>query len=594
MRSSATCQYLVAMNCDVLIRLVTMFLLIAAVGCDSADPPSPELAVTEAFSSAVGRMPSEVRHVVEKPDRYEMPDIMGAGCALLDFDRDGRLDLFLVSAADASESVASERLYRQTSSGDLVDTTFRLEDELAGTGMGVTVGDFNNDGWPDIYETRFGEDRLLLNVAATGSFSRGFKDVSETAGISNLRWGTSACCVDFDRDGWLDLFVTNYVDYVPQECVQLSGVNRDFCGPQQFNSSPDRLFRNVTGELAAEGAIEPDTLAFEDVTVASGIASLHGAGLGVVAVDFTDDGWPDIYVANDQQPNFLWVNQQDGTFREQAVPLGCASDALGNAQASMGIAVYDFDSDQKFDLLITHLDGERNTLYLRTADGGFRDASSQWGPSRESLPTTGFGIACLESPTPGKVDIVVANGRVRRPDGTNGNDGDFWMPYRQMDMLYEVDVTGRDGLPANCESKRLSAAPAVSRGLAAGDLNGDRWQDVVMTTVSDDVVLLTHALAPESHILTVRAIDPKLGGRDALGAIVTAVTNRGKLVRLVQTCGSYLSASEPAARFCVFSTDDDWPTHLLVDWPDGSRERFDVPNIELVQVLEHGRGAAAE
>ncbi len=550
------------------------------------------------FIDITERVQFTARHVVPHPERYELPDIMGAGCALLDFDRDGLLDLFFVSVTDETHAVPTDLLWRQVESGRFENTPL-VKDELAtGVGMGVSAGDLNNDGWLDLYVSCYGEDRLLLNVPAGDGRARTFRDVTSSAGLSNLRWGTSVCCVDYDRDGWLDLFVTNYVDYVPQECLQVSGVNRDFCGPHRFGSTSDRLFRNITGEQPVQDDPVVSTVVFQDASIEAGISASEGAGLGVAAADFTRDGWPDLYVANDQQPNFLWVNQQDGSFQEQALLLGCACDALGNSQASMGIAVHDFDGDERFDILLTHLDGERNTLYLNTPAGGFRDSSSTWGPSQHSLPLTGFGVACVEPATAanGAVDVIVANGRVRRPDGATSDVDDIWAPYGQPDCLYRISdhqVAG-SRIQEQAVWSLPGSASTVSRGLAIGDLDGDGDQDAVITCLADQPRIFenTGNRSVDSGLLVVRTIEPALGDRDALGAVVTLVTDSRRAVRLVQTAGSYLCASEAVVRFGFRS--DDLPRELLVQWPDGSNEQFPVSDVDQIQRLEHGRSRSTD
>ena len=311
--------------------------------------------------------------------------------------------------------------------------------------MGAAIGDVNNDGHPDIYVSTFGPDRLFLN-AGDGQFC----DVTEVAGIENLHWGASACFVDYDRDGWLDLFVVNYLDYADRACTRVGGGGRDYCGPQLFPGTAARLFRNVTNEeTPRDGSLDanqqvPRTVRFRDVTLESGIAHQRNPGLGVAAADFNNDGWPDLYAANDQTANSLWINQRNGTFVEEAIERGCAYDIQGNPQASMGVALGDPDHDGDLDLFVTHLDGERNTLYLQQADGSFDDATIRAGLGTVCLPFTGFGTTFGDFDLDGDEDIVIANGRVKRPDGFRlSANGDFWEPYRQQGQILLNDGTAR-------------------------------------------------------------------------------------------------------------------------------------------------------
>jgi enediyne biosynthesis protein E4 len=533
-------------------------------------------------------------HQTSLNNDYHMPDIMGYGCGVFDFDRDGDLDLIFASngsnqpgkSFDTNPTLPSSlaetpdplppdasntpldwpgTVFRQDTPGQFTrmsePTKTPGNKADTSTAMGVAIGDVNNDGWPDIYITNYGNDQLFLNRAGTG-----FQNITAAAGISNPRWGTSACFIDYDRDGWLDLYVTNYVDYFPQECVQLSGVNPDFCGPQRFKATRDCLFRNTAGE-SPDGLVQ-----FQDVTSVSGIGELSGKGLGVAAADFTDDGWQDIYVANDQEPNFLWVNQQDGTFREEAILLGCATDHLGNSQASMGVCVHDFDDNGLLDILVTHIDGERNTLYLGTEHGDFQDATLDWPICRQSLDQTGFGIALADLDSDGIEEVLVANGRVRRPDGAvtaPATSQSFWDPYRQSALAHS---------PSGASP--ISRHTGVFRSLIAEDIDNDGDSDILLTSVSGPPTLLQndHPTSSQAVVLLVRATDANLGSRDALGATVTLKTNARTTSRIIQTCGSYLSAVVPVAKFSLAPTET--VEELSVLWPDGLREKFPSPTLD--------------
>lgn len=526
---------------------------------------------------------------------YAMPDIMGGGVALLDFDRDGDIDIALANAIETSDSTTQEGnpgfvLYRQDRNGRFEPVTQQIESAPlpdGTTAAGFAVGDVNNDGRPDLYLTAHGEDRLFLNDTTYC-----FRNVTAESGISNPNWGTSACFVDYDRDGWLDLFVTNYVDYSPRECVQLSGSSRDFCSPSRFAGTVDRLFRNVTGESPNQ------SVRFEDVTYQAGIGMSPGKGLGVVAADLTADGWPDLYVANDQEQNSLWVNQRDGRFREEALVRGCALDALGNAQASMGIVVHDFDRDGRLDLLVTHLSGERNTLYRALPDGTFTDLGAQLPACNSSLPFTGFGIAVFDIDGDGHDEAFVANGLVRRPDGVPQVDSDFWAPYRQPDTIYS-GFSGSDTEPAPItqqSSPLLSISPdqQVSRSLAVGDLDADGDLDLVITSLDASPRILINTVSTGVRKLRILPVLPQHGGRCALGAVVTARSGQWEAQQLVHRAGSYLSSQMPIAEF--IERPGQLISDVLIIWPDGLRETFRLPRDDdrsSIIVLAQGTGITA-
>jgi hypothetical protein len=257
---------------------------------------------------------------------YFMPQVMGSGAALFDFDNDGRLDIYLVQNGGPG-SRSTNRLFRQGPDGRFTDVSAGSGLDVAGHGMGVAIGDVNNDGWPDVFLTGFGRVRLFLN----NGDGKTFTDITQEAGLDNVSWATSACFVDFDRDGWLDLLFVNYVDYDPSRSCPGKGGKRDYCHPSVFGGTIPKLYRNLGRQ---GGAQAPHGVRFEDVTLKSGLGQVPGPGLGVICADFNGDHWPDIFIANDAQPNRLWINQKDGTFKEEAVQRGIAYDVMGRVQAN--------------------------------------------------------------------------------------------------------------------------------------------------------------------------------------------------------------------------------------------------------------------
>lgn len=550
-------------------------------GTADAVRESPPLLVQVTESAGV-----DFFHETRTADPYFSPNIMSPGCALLDFDQDGVLDLFLVNGGgeEGKASLAgSNRLYRQERTGRFVDVTSGSGLESTAFGMGVAVGDVNNDGLPDLYVTNYGPDRLYLN-RGNGRFS----NVTEAAGIDNARWAASACFLDYDRDGWLDLYVTNYVDYFEsKQCGDATGAE-DFCGPQAFSGTVDKLFRNVTGESAADDQASVRVPRFSDETVRSGIAEHSGPGLGVLSADFNGDRWPDLYVANDGAPNWLWVNQRDGTFRDEAVLRGCATDMLGRSQAGMGVALGDLDEDGHSDLVVTHLAGEMNALYWNRGSLGFEEDSISAGLGAVSFPYTGFGIAMMDIEHDGDLDLLVVNGRVKRPtrdaSGPAPSGDDIWQLYAEPNQIF-VNERGAFRLASG---ETFSDPLEVSRGLAVGDIDGDGDLDGVVTNSGDRTRVYRNDAPKLGSWLLVRAVEPNLGGRDAYGAVVTVIAGERRWLRHVNPAFSYLSSSDPRVHFGVGELEKF--DRIEVIWPDGSEEIFPGGRAGRVVTVEHGRG----
>ncbi len=476
---------------------------------------------------------------------------MGGGAALLDYDGDGDLDVYAVQGrmlgagktrADSLLPVRypeplTDRLYRNDSTvGPDGAATIRFVDvtERAGLaateyGVGVTSADFDNDGWPDLYITNFGPNTLLRNNG-DGTFS----DVSRASQTAELRWGASAAFADVDNDGWLDIYVGNYVNYrIPTDkpCASQTGA-RDYCGPLAYKPEPDRLYRN-----RGDGT-------FEDVSTRSGIESDFGAALGVISADFDDDGWLDIYVANDQLPNQLWQNQGDGTFVDIALLAGAAVNAVGQPEASMGVVAGDIDDNGTEDLFMAHLAQETNTLYLNDGDAFFRDATKKSGLGMTSFAFTGFGTALFDYDLDGQLDLFVANGAVKRlPDQLEAGDP---LPLRQRNQLFR-NQGGGDFREVEPDGQSFLIELDVSRGASTGDLDNDGDPDLVVINNGGPTDLGMNEGPIGAWIgLDLRTAD----GRAALGSKVTARLVSGKTQwRRVRTDGSYASANDARVTF---------------------------------------------
>ena len=505
---------------------------------------------------------------------YFMPQSMGSGCAFF-HDGDGTLCIYLLQNA-GPDSKSINRLYRQQPDGKFKDATEGSGLGVAGYNMGVAIADVNNDGLPDVLLTQFGGIKLFLNLGG-GRFT----DVTDESGLSNPLWATSAAFLDYDRDGWLDLVVVNYVDYNPKlPCILPQGA-KDFCGPKGMPTSCSKLFRNL-------GPKGEKRVRFEDVSFASGLGRLPGPGLGVVCADFDGDGWPDIFVANDGEANRLWINRHDGTFVDEAASRGVAYTATGKAFAGMGIGLGDVRNQGMFDLFVTHLTQETNTLWEQGPRGRFRDRTIEAGFLAARWRGTGFGTLMADFDLDGSLDLAVVNGRVLRGGPAKDTGLGFWETYAERNQLFANDGTGkfRDLSSAN---KALCGSWNVARGLACADIDGDGAPDLLVTTIGGPARLFRNVAPNRGHWLSVRALDPKRK-RDAYGAEVRVRAGRREWLRLVNPAGSYLSSSSPLALFGLGrATEVD---SIFVTWPDGVKERFPGGAADRSIVVRKGEGRA--
>jgi hypothetical protein len=519
------------------------------------------------------------------------PEMTGQGGAFFDFDNDGDLDIYLIQGAmlDAKKSrkdaifpppetkPLSDRLYRndlvRTKGGEILirftDISKEANFQATGYGMGVATGDFDNDGWIDLYVTNYGSNQLLRN-RGDGTL----QDVTAKAGVDDSRWSTSASFFDYDGDGWLDLYVTNYVAYSveqPARCYATSS-RRDYCGPSGFEPESDRLFRN-----RRDGT-------FEDVSLKTGIGKVKGAGLGVVTADFNADGRVDIYVANDGQANRLWLGQKDGTFQDDGLFAGVAVNRQGQAEASMGVDAADFDGDGDEDLFMTHLTGETNTLYVNDGTGLFEDRSVDSRLATASLPYTAFGTAWLDYDGDGWLDLVALNGAVKLQEAL-ARKGDPY-PLGQPNQLFH-NLQGKAFEEVSAQAGPAFAEVEVSRGAAIGDIDNDGDTDLLVLNNSGPARLLRNEVGSRQPWLGLRLVGAQ--GRDSIGTQVQ-VRRKGAadLWRRVHTDGSYCSANDP--RILLGLGGGVELLEILVHWPDGKVESFTPPALRQYSTLKAGQG----
>ena len=565
-------------------------LLLICVGCGIASAGfgcgrRPEVAPDTTsklswFQDATREVGLSFVHNPGSTNEFFMPQTVGSGCALFDFDNDGRLDILLLQNAGKG-SEHRHQLYHQENDGQFRNVSDGSGIDVPGLGMGVICGDVNNDGRIDVCISEYGGLRLFLNDGGGR-----FRDVTTAAGLRNTRWGVSAAFFDYDRDGWLDLFVANYVDYDSTwPCFSPSGA-REYCGPQTFSGTASVLFHNRGLRETEAGP----AVGFDDASVTSGIADRISAGLGCHAADYDADGWPDLLVANDEAANHLWINQRDGTFREEAVIRGIALNRSGEPEANMGIAYGDVDGDGLCDVLISHLTTETHTLWRQYSPGQFQDETSIRLIANLASRRTGFGTGLLDLDRDGDLDLVVVAGRVLR--GTSplqAELGPHWSPYAERNQLFSnTDGRFEDISTSNPE---LCDQPRIARGLSWGDIDNDGDLDLLVNYLGGTARLYRNVAVAKGHWLMVKAVLPQ-HKRDALGAEVTLVSRQRRWVGLVQTCGSYASSQDPQVHFGLGSCEK--LEQILVKWPDGTHESFPAPSVDQRVEVKQGTGTTIE
>jgi len=546
----------------------------------------------EWFVDKAGESGLDFVHFNGMSGRFYPPEMMGSGAALIDYDNDGDLDVFVLQGQmlgrdrtlrDAiippkAQIPLQARLYRNdlTTNSDgsrtvhFTDVTGASRIQANGYGMGVAAGDFNNDGCVDLYIANFGRNQMFKNNC-DGTFT----DVSKATGTDDVGWSVSASFVDYDRDGWLDLFVCHYLNVnldASPGCFNPSGA-RDYCLPQAFRAQPSHLYHNNH-----DGT-------FTDVTAQAGLLHEFGPALGVVAADFNGDGWPDIYVANDTEENQLWTNQHDGTFKNTALIAGVALPLHGKAEASMGVDAGDFDNDGDEDLFMAELTGQGSNLYVNDGTGTFEDRSAASGIEAASLPYTGFGAAWLDVDNDGWLDLLTVNGTVQAIEALLAAHDPF--PLRQRRQLLRNLGNGRFE-DATSRAGAVMSLAEVGRGAAFGDIDNDGDIDVLVNNNSGPARLLINTIGNRKHWIGLRVLGNPVR-RDMLGARVSVTSSSGRtLWRRARSDGSYASSNDP--RVLVGLGEVGGVVRVRVQWPDGRSEEWTGIKTDQYTTLWEGSG----
>ncbi len=498
--------------------------------------------------------------------RHLVPQIVSGGAALADVDGDGDLDAYLVQGGEipSTEANVADRLYLNRGDGYFDEAPADSGTDDRGYGMGVAAGDYDNDGDVDLYVTNYGPNVLLRNDG-TGRF----EDVSLAAGVDDPRWSAAATFLDLDADGDLDLFVVNYMNWTP-------GIERDcfvrgvptYCGPTIYNvPAMDRLYRNN-----GDGT-------FTDITFAAGINVAFGNGLGTVGADFNDDGLTDLFVANDMMVNQLWLNQGNLRFKDESLLWGVALDEHGVAKAGMGVAAADYDDDDDTDLLVVNLK-EQTDSFFRNEGKYFVDVTREVGLAAPSVRHTRFGVALADFNNDGSLDLYEANGRIESSNPAVAN-------FDEPNLLFKGTRDGKRFHFDQVTPQGGVSAPLIhtSRGLAVGDVNDDGGLDLLIINKDATPYLLMNQ-ATRGQWVRFRVLTSS--GRDAYGASVSAMVGTVQMRRDVQPSASYLASSDPRVHFGM--GDQAGIKDVVVTWPGGEQERFGDFQAGETYALSRGKG----
>ncbi len=536
--------------------------LVVSLALAAAAPAPKGLKFTDVTAAAGIKF----KHNSGRAGKKYMPETLGAGAVLFDADGDGWLDLLLINSRDWQPRgrKSLHALYRNKGNGTFAEVTKGSGLDVEMYGLGAAAADYDNDGRQDVYITALEGDRLFHNEGGGR-----FRDVTAASGIKNADFGTSAAWLDYDRDGRLDLFVANYVQWSRDKDLwcSLDGATKSYCTPESYKGTASKLYRNLGGGK------------FQDASQKAGVADPTGKALGVGVLDYNGDGWVDLFVANDTQPNKLYRNNKNGTFTDEAVEAGVAFSEEGVARGAMGVDAADYDRSGRPHLLVGNFTNEMLALYHNEGNGIFVDEAPASAVGQASLLTLTFGVFFFDYGLDGLLDILAANGHLEEEI----NRVQPRVTYKQAPLLFRNRGNGKFEPVTAALGPELSR-PIVARGAAYGDIDRDGDLDVVFTTNHGPAYLFRNDGGNRNRWLRVRPVGAK-SNRDGLGAVVRVTSAAGKQWTLVRTGSSYCSQNEIAPTFGLGQ--DKVVQTLEVEWPSGVKQRFtNVPTNQVVTVDE--------
>ena len=555
-----------------LLSAAFLFVLLMGVVAaqQSGSTPDSQKAFPCKFVDITAASAIHFNYISSHTSKHYLPETMGAGVALFDYDNDGRLDIFIVNGAPLQDPTPKgsipqktdptywNRLYHQKADGTFEDVTEKTGLQGAGYGMGVAVGDYDNDGFEDLFVTAYGGNKLYHNNG-DGTFT----DVTEKAGVAGSGWSTSAAWVDLDNDGLLDLVVLRYLqwDFDDIYCGEHKEGYRAYCHPDLFQPISPLVYHNDGNGH------------FTEVSKKIGL-SKPGKGLGIAVADYDRDGLIDLFVANDSMVEFLYHNKGNGTFEEVGLLSEVAVDGDGRTYAGMGVDFADYNNDGWPDLIITDLANQRYALYLNSRDSTFSYSSFTSGVARATMTHSGWGVRFLDYDNDGWKDLLIAQGHdLDTVELSYPN-----LHYREPMLL--LRNTGKDFIDVSAASGAVFSQPWLSRGMAIGDIDNDGRLDAVVTTNDGPVHILHNETPTQNHWLLLRLVGHK-SNRDAIGAEVKLITSKGPQFSTVSTAGSYLSSSDKRVHFGLGS--ESVAQSIEIRWPSGITQT--LKNVHADQIL---------
>jgi len=530
-----------------------------------SNPATPTVESPVRFVDITHRAGINFTHYTGAFGKRYLPETMGGGCAFIDYDNDGRPDILLIDGADFPGhhfKATTLKLYHNNGDGTFTDVTAKAGLDVQMYGMGVAVGDYDNDGWDDLYVTGLGEARLFHNDQGH------FRDVTKTAGVNNPGFGASAAWVDYDRDGKLDLFVTNYVKWSEKDDIfcALDGIHKSYCTPEAYKGDTCRLFHNLGNGH------------FEDVTQHAGIYDPTSKSLGVAVIDYDNDGWPDLAVSNDTQPNKLYHNNRNGTFTEQAVQAGIAFSEDGVARGAMGIDEDDFDRSGYPSLAIGNFSNQMLGLYHNEKNNFFIDIAPSSSIGRATLLSLSFGLFFFDYDLDGRPDLFVANGHIE----PEINRIQHQVSYKEPLLLFHNDGQDkfRDVTQQAGFTERL-----VARGAAYADIDNDGAPDILVATNGGPAYLFRNVGGAANNAVRIRTVGTR-SNRDGIGAVVRVKSSGGENTQTVHSGSSYCSQSELTLTFGLGK--DGEGQSIEIAWPSGQHDSLKGLKANTTYTIEEG------